>query len=200
MGRADGAGRQPRRRHGAQRGFRGQGAAGAQRGRGASDGEPAPAERAPASGGGAPALDDLDRRIVRRLLVDGRSSARRMALEMGRATVTIASRMRRLERDGVVLGYSARVDSARIGYDLTAIIEVVAKKDMLVEVERAISEMPDVCAVYDVTGGTDIMVIAKFRSRSELSGFVKGLASVPHVESTNTRVALGTVKEDFRVA
>ena len=122
-----------------------------------------------------------------------------MALEMGRATVTIASRMRRLERDGVVLGYSARVDSARLGYDLTAIIEVVAKKDMLVEVERAISEMPDVCAVYDVTGGTDVMVIAKFRSRADLSGFVKGLASVPHVESTNTRVALGTVKEDFRV-
>ena len=123
-----------------------------------------------------------------------------MALEMGRATVTIASRMRRLERDGVVLGYSARVDSARLGYDLTAIIEVVARKDMLVEVERAISEMPDVCAVYDVTGGTDVMVIAKFRSRADLSGFVKGLASVPHVESTNTRVALGTVKEDFRVA
>lgn len=151
------------------------------------------------AGAALPALDDLDRRILRRLYSDGRSSARKMALEMGRATVTVAARMRRLEKEGVVLGYSARVDASKIGYDLTAIIEVVAKKDALIEVERAISEMPSVCAVYDVTGGTDIMVIAKFRSRPDLSRFVKGLASVPHVESTNTRVALGTVKEDFRV-
>lgn len=191
MSRAGGTG--PRRGLGRQREIddRGPASAAAPAAKGAGSGA--------ASAGRAPVLDDLDRRIVRRLLVDGRSSARKMALEMGRATVTIASRMRRLERDGVVLGYSARVDSARLGYDLTAIIEVVAKKDMLVEVERAISEMPDVCAVYDVTGGTDVMVIAKFRSRADLSGFVKGLASVPHVESTNTRVALGTVKEDFRV-
>ena len=59
--------------------------------------------------------------------------------------------------------------------------------------------MSPACAVYDVTGGTDVVVIAKFRSRAELSSFVKGLASIPHVESTNTRIALGTVKEDFRV-
>ena len=167
---------------------------------------PEPAVSAAAGGGDAddagaslPQLDDLDRHILRRLYSDGRSSARKMALEMGRATVTVAARMRRLEKEGVVLGYSARVDASKIGYDLTAIIEVVAKKDALIEVERAISEMPSVCAVYDVTGGTDIMVIAKFRSRPDLSRFVKGLASVPHVESTNTRVALGTVKEDFRV-
>ena len=166
-----------------------------------ADAGPAPAEAGDGPAAARPplSLDDLDRKIIRRLLVDGRSSARSIGFEMGRATVTVVGRMRRLEQEGVVLGYSARIDSSRLGYDLTAIIEVVARKDMLIDVERAISEMPSVCAVYDVTGGTDIMVIAKFRSRAELSGFVKSLASIPHVESTNTRVALGTVKEDFRV-
>ena len=111
----------------------------------------------------------------------------------------MVNRVRRLERARVILGYSARVDASKLGYDLTAIIEVVAKKDKLVEVEGAISAMPAVCAVYDVTGGTDAIVIAKFTSRSGLSAFVKNLASIPHVESTNTHIALDTVKEDFRV-
>lgn len=175
---------------------RGGAAAGRRRGA-AADEEGGPGAPAPAP---APELDDLDRRIMRRLSTDGRSSARKMGLEMGRATVTVAGRMRRLEEAGVILGYSARIDAAKIGYDLTVIIEVVAKKDMLIDVERSISEMPSVCAVYDVTGGTDIIVIAKFHTRTELSRFVKSLASIPHVESTNTRVALGTVKEDFRVS
>lgn len=174
----------------------GAGAGGAAGRRGAAAG----AEGGPDAPAPAPELDDLDRRIMRRLSTDGRSSARKMGLEMGRATVTVAGRMRRLEDAGIILGYSARIDAAKVGYDLTVIIEVVAKKDMLIDVERSISEMPSVCAVYDVTGGTDIIVIAKFHTRTELSRFVKSLASIPHVESTNTRVALGTVKEDFRVS
>lgn len=118
---------------------------------------------------------------------------------MGKATVTMVGRIRRLEREKIILGYSARIDASKIGYDLTAIIEIVAKKNKLLDVEAAVSKMSPACAVYDVTGSTDVIVIAKFKSRTELSAFVKNLASIPYVESTNTRIALGTVKEDFRV-
>ena len=61
------------------------------------------------------------------------------------------------------------------------------------------SKLPNVCAVYDVTGLTDAMVVAKFRSRRELSKFTKGLLAMPYVERTNTHVVLTTVKEDFRM-
>ena len=48
-----------------------------------------------------------------------------------------------------------------------------------------------------VTGDVDAIVVAKFRSREELSKFTKELLSLPYVERTNTHVVLNTVKEDF---
>ena len=55
------------------------------------------------------------------------------------------------------------------------------------------------CAVYDITGSTDTVIIAKFKERSELSRFVKGLAAIPNVKNTITHVVLNTTKEDFRL-
>lgn len=54
------------------------------------------------------------------------------------------------------------------------------------------------CAVYDITGLTDMVIIAKFKNRKDLSNFVKRDLSMPYVERTNTHVVLLTVKEDFR--
>lgn len=59
--------------------------------------------------------------------------------------------------------------------------------------------MPNVCAVYDVTGLTDAMVIAKFKNRKDLSDFTKTLLAMPFVERINTHVVLTTVKEDYRL-
>jgi hypothetical protein len=53
--------------------------------------------------------------------------------------------------------------------------------------------------VYDITGTTDTIIIAKFKERNELSTFVKGLASISNVENTITHVVLNTAKEDFRL-
>jgi DNA-binding Lrp family transcriptional regulator len=64
--------------------------------------------------------------------------------------------------------------------------------------EKQIAKFPNVCAVYDTTGLTDMTIIAKFKGRAELSNFVKKDLSLPYVERTNTHVVLVTVKEDFR--
>ena len=65
--------------------------------------------------------------------------------------------------------------------------------------ESEIARLPNVCCVYDVTGLTDAVIIAKFKTREELSKFTKRLLSIPYVERTNTHVVLTTVKEDFRI-
>ena len=61
-----------------------------------------------------------------------------------------------------------------------------------------IAKLRHVCAVYDVTGEEDSIVISKFKSREELSNFAKEVLALPHVERTNTHVVLNTTKEDFR--
>lgn len=145
-------------------------------------------------------LDKTDEKIINHLLVDARQSARQLALKLGLSTVTVLSRIKKLEKEKIIQRYSAIIDHEKIGYSLTAIIEIIAKNDKIVDIEDEIAKFENVCGVYDITGSTDTIVIAKFKARDELSRFVKGLASITNVENTITHVVLNTTKEDFRLS
>lgn len=149
--------------------------------------------------GGQPQPDQLDFRILDRLLTDGRVRLREIAREMDVSPTTVTARVERLRKGGVIRGYSAIVDYARLGYEITAVTEILVSKGKLLEMEKEIARLPGVCAVYDVTGEIDGIVIAKFRSNEDLSRFTKGLLTMPFVERAITHVVLTVVKEDFRV-
>jgi len=145
------------------------------------------------------ALDEIDEKILKNLLVDARQSARQLALRLGISTVTVLSRIKKLEKEKIIKGYTAVIDHEKVGYSLTAIIEIMAKNDKIIGIEEEISKFENVCGVYDITGTTDTIIIAKFKERDELSKFVKALAVIPNVENTITHVVLNTAKEDFRL-
>ena len=144
-------------------------------------------------------MDKIDENILKNLLVDARLSARQLSLKLGLSTVTVLSRIKKLEKEKIIKGYTSILNHEKLGYDLTAVIEIIAKKDKLVQVEDELSGIENVCAVYDVTGNTDTLIIAKFKGRKDLSKFVKNLSATSNVESTITHVVLNTVKEDFRL-
>ena len=144
-------------------------------------------------------IDEIDLKILKNLLVDARQSARKLSLKLGISTVTVLSRIQKLEKLKIIKGYTAVLDDEKLGYDLTAIIEISAKEGQMTLVEKEVSTLDNVCAVYDITGQTDTIVVAKFKNREELSEFVKELSSKPNVENTNTHMVLNTVKEDFRI-
>jgi DNA-binding Lrp family transcriptional regulator len=144
-------------------------------------------------------LDSLDKKILKNLTVDARQSARQLALKLEVSTVTILSRIKKLEKEEIILGYTATIDHEKIGYSLTAVIEIIAKNDKIVDIDEEISKFENVCGVYDVTGTTDTIIIAKFKERNELSTFVKGLAVIANVENTIKHVVLNTAKENFRL-
>ncbi len=143
-------------------------------------------------------IDKIDEKILKNLMVDARLSARQMALKLGMSTVTVLSRIKKLEKEKIIKGYTAIIDHEKLGYDLTAIIEIIAKKD-IIDIEEKLSKIENVCGVYDITGNTDTIIVAKFKERNELSKFVKTLSSMPNVENTITHVVLNTAKEDFRI-
>ena len=144
-------------------------------------------------------IDDVDRKILSELLRDCRRSYRSLARRAGVSVGTALSRIRKLEKAGVIRGYSALLDHEKLGYQLTVVAEITVLKGKLLEMEEAIGKLPNTCAVYDVTGLTDAIVIAKFHTREELSKFTKNLLSMPFVDRTNTHVVLTTVKEDLRL-
>jgi len=148
---------------------------------------------------GRPAIDQLDLKILRNLLADGRISFRELAWNLGVSTTTVAARVSRLQAAKVIGGYSTVVDFQKLGYELTVVTEIHVSKGKLLEMEQEIAKVPGVVAVYDVTGEIDAIVISKCRDREELSRFTKGLLSMHFVERTNSHVVLTTVKEDFRL-
>jgi DNA-binding Lrp family transcriptional regulator len=144
-------------------------------------------------------LNETDVKILQVLLEDARFSSRQIAKKVGVSVGTVLSRIKKMEEDGLIKGYSVIMNHERLGYELTVVMEVTVSKGRLVEMENEIAKIPNVCSVYDVTGLTDAFIIAKFKTREELGKFTKRLLALPYIERTNTHVVLTTVKEDFRL-
>ena len=143
-------------------------------------------------------LDEIDLKILRVLLEDARLSSRQIADRVGVSVGTVLSRIKRMEKEKIIEGYSAVINHENLGYQLTVVTEITVSKGKLLDIEREVAKLPNVCCVYDITGLTDAIVVAKFKNRKDLSDFTKWLLSLPYVERTNTHLVLTTVKEDFR--
>jgi DNA-binding Lrp family transcriptional regulator len=144
-------------------------------------------------------LNETDVRILKGLLEDARFSSRQIAKNVGVSVGTVLSRIKKMEDGGIIKGYSALLDHEKLGYELTVVTEITVSKGRLTETESEIAKISNVCGVYDVTGLTDAIIIAKFRSREDLGRFTKTLLALPYIERTNTHVVLKTVKENFRL-
>ena len=144
-------------------------------------------------------LTETDKKILKNLLEDARFSSRQIAKNVGVSVGTVLSRIKKMEDAGIIKGYSAILDHEKLGYELTVVTEITVSKGRLTEMENEIAKIPNVCGVYDVTGLTDAVIIAKFQSREDLGKFTKHLLALPYIERTNTHVALATVKENFRL-
>ena len=109
-----------------------------------------------------------------------------------------AQRIKKMEEKGVISGYSAIINHKNLGLKLTAIMEIKTQKGKIIQAEKLLAGMKNVFGVYDVTGQTDSIVIAKFADTDMLSKFVKKLSSNPNIDNIHTHVVLNTIKEDLR--
>ena len=143
-------------------------------------------------------FDEKDEKILKHLLIDARQSARHLAHKLNVSTVTMITRIKKLEEKNIIVGYAARLNHESLGYNITAIIEITTTKGKMLEIEEKIAKTENICAVYDITGDADTLVIGKFKDRKSLSEFVKKVSSIPNVENTVTHLVLNTIKEDSR--
>ena len=143
-------------------------------------------------------LDELDTKILRRLNENARQSFRDIARELRVSISTISNRVKRLEREGIILGYAPLLDEKKLGYDVLAVIGIRISKGKLLEVQRKIAREDKVVDVYDVTGEYDSVIIARLRNTRELDAFIKRLVAMENVERTYTQVVLNVVKQEKR--
>lgn len=140
-------------------------------------------------------IDDLDVKIIEKLLKDSRKSLRSVAKEIGIPTSTVHERVKRLVRLGIIRRFTAELDPRLLGLDITALILVSVDGAYITEVEKTLSTYDQVMAVYDITGEFDIALLARFRNMDELNNFIKNILKMPHIKRTVTSVVLNVVKE-----
>ncbi len=104
--------------------------------------------------------DDLDRKILAKLLEDARRPYSEIAKELGVSPGTVHVRMKRLERRGVVKGSTLTLDITKLGFDLTAFLGIYLEKGSAYDsVIRALKKVPEVVEAYYTTG--EYSVLAK---------------------------------------
>lgn len=139
--------------------------------------------------------DNKDLRLVNILQANSRLSCREIAKRSSMSVVTVINRLKDMEEQKVIRGYSADLDYDKLGFDVTAIIKLRISKGKLFEVENKIATEHCVFAVYDITGNFDCLVLAKFKSSKALDQFLKKIQKYDFVVRTETNLVLNTIVE-----
>jgi DNA-binding Lrp family transcriptional regulator len=140
-------------------------------------------------------LEDLDFRILEVLARDGRKAYKNIAEELGKNHLTIKKHMDELEEAKIIKNYSINIDYEKMDINIIALIEITIDKGKMIEVEHDIAKNPNIFGVYDVTGEYDAIILARFKTRQELSELVKNINSYEYVIRTNTHLILNIIKE-----
>ena len=139
--------------------------------------------------------ENLDAKLVNALLDDGRASLRSLAEELDVSVTTISNHLSDLEESGVIEGYSPQVDYDRLGYDVTAVIQLKVEGSALPEITDRLREQRRMVSVYEVTGAFDVIAIGKFRDTDEMNDGIKSLLTDPDIKESNTSVVLNAASE-----
>ena len=147
------------------------------------------------------APDDIDLRILGLLQEDSRTSLVRLGEQVGLSAPAVLERIKKLEAAAVITGYSAILDSRRLGLDIAAFIGVIISHPKLIgEFERQVAKMRDVLECHHVTGEHTLLLKVKTANTSSLERLISQIRSLEGVSRTNTMVVLSTHTERVQLA
>ena len=144
-------------------------------------------------------LDEFDRKILAVLRRDGRITFTDLAQQVGLSKTPCQQRVKRLVENGVIVGFRAIVDPAKLGLDHVAFAEVKlsdTREAALKEFNAAVRQIPEVEECHMIASSFDYLLkvrTADIRKYRMVLG--EKISSLPHVASTSTFVAMETVRE-----
>jgi Lrp/AsnC family leucine-responsive transcriptional regulator len=145
-----------------------------------------------------PSLDKIDARILRALQADGRVSNLKLAETVHLSATAVLERVKRLTRDGFILGYEARLNPEKLGAGLLVFIEVVLDRtthDAMSIFKAAVQVRPEILECHLVAGGFDYLIktrVADMQAYREFVGSV--IWALPGVRETRTYAVMEEVK------
>ena len=148
-------------------------------------------------------LNRIDRNILRELQRDGRMAYSELARRVGLTTTPCIERVRRLEREGYISGYSAVLDPVALGSSLLVFVQMrLARKskDTFEQFKRAAVMLPEVQECYLVSGNFDYLIKARVADMAAYREFLgETLLGLPDVQESTSYMVMETVKETLQV-
>jgi len=144
-------------------------------------------------------MDDLDKKILRELQRDSRSSFTKIAQNIGVSTATVSERVKRLTEKGIICGYTAVLNTSELGM-VTLITKIKIKPGYSVgEVGKEIAKLDESCCIHHVTGDFDLLVISKCVGHGKCGAVIEKKKNIEGVQSVDAELVLKTVKEELKV-
>ncbi len=144
-------------------------------------------------------LDSIDREILHILQTEGRIANNELAKRVGLTTTPTLERVKRLEREKVIEGYSARINKEAVNRGLTVFVTVtlnVHQLNLLEEFTKAVQEIPEILACYNTTGEGDFLLHVVAKDTRHYEQFMRNkLTTLPDVQRLHTSIVLSTIKE-----
>ena len=140
--------------------------------------------------------ENLDAKLINALLGDGRASLRSLAEELDVSVTTVSNHLQNLEEEGIVEGFTPRINYDALGYDVTAILQLKVEGSSLPEVTDRLRSQDRMVSVYEVTGDYDVIAVGKFRDTDDMNTLIKTLLSDADIKESNTSVVLNAAAEN----
>jgi len=137
-------------------------------------------------------MDAIDRKILNQLLTNARTSATSISSELAISNVATKQRIDKMEQKGIVRGYTAEVDTKKLGYHTTAYIGIFLEKAKFYEqVVKQLEEVPEILEAHFTTGNYSIFAKIIARDNEDLMSILsKHVQNIEGVARTETFISL----------
>jgi DNA-binding Lrp family transcriptional regulator len=137
-------------------------------------------------------MDELDNRLLDLLRDDARAAAAQLARALGVSRTTLQSRLERLERTGVITGYTVRLSDAHERGQIHAYVLMTVSHKQSAGVVQAVRKMSGVRLLQSVSGPFDLIARAVAPGVKEMDALIDALGALPGVERTTSSIVLST--------
>jgi len=146
-------------------------------------------------------LDPTDRRILALLQQDAKQSQAEVAKQVGLTAPSVNERIRKLERAGFIRGYAALLDDRKLGYDITAFVEVFVEHPKFeTAFIEAVEVLDEVLECHHITGEFSLLLKVKVTDMAAFRRLlIEKLNTIRGVRQTRTVMVLSTSKEQHRI-
>ncbi|HDZ19043.1 hypothetical protein LCGC14_1650900 [marine sediment metagenome] len=144
-------------------------------------------------------LDDIDRQILRILQKDARTSYREIQEQLGISIGTIHNRISKLKENGIIEGYTLRLNNVKLGYKLTFLIRINIDGKHTEELLEDLKKIPEVCSIFHTTGEQSAALVCRFQESEQVHDFITTLNKREYIIRTVSNMVLKEYKNTIFV-